>query len=202
MSIDVSILGILFALILFIIFFAAIVLYLAFRIKETFREEKRRGILVVKIAFLIGILFLAGGSFYFFARTLTPTPPTPPPPSPPSDENEKPLLALTISYPSKIKMNTRINITFTITNPTDYTAHGVVIQTNVLFEYFSIISSTHEVIGNVLKIGDVQSGATISSLELTSPNRPREIRDIITLSFIEMSEPITQEISISVSGGP
>jgi len=172
--------------------FAAIVLYLAFRIKETFREEKSRGILVAKIAFLIGILFLAGGSFYFFARTLTP----PPPPPPPSDENEKPLLALTISYPLKIKINNKIKKTFTITNPTDYTAHGVVIQTTVLFEYFSIISSTHEVIGNVLKIGDVQSGATISSLKLTSPNRPREIRDIVTLSFIEMSEPITQEISI------
>ena len=57
MSIDVSILGILFALILFIIVFAAIVLYLAFRIKETFREEKKRGILVVKITFLIGLLF-------------------------------------------------------------------------------------------------------------------------------------------------
>ena len=72
MSLDLSVIGIVFALILFIIFFAAVVLYLAFRIKETFREEKKRGMLAVKVAFLIGILFLAGGSFYFFAQVLTP----------------------------------------------------------------------------------------------------------------------------------
>lgn len=48
---------------------------------------------------------------------------------------------------------------------------------------------------------DVQLEATISSLELTSPNRLGEILDIITLSFMEMSEPITQEMSISISCG-
>jgi len=196
MSIDVSILGIVFALILFIIIFSAVILYLAFRIKETFREEKRRGVRIAKIAFLIGVLFLAGGSFYFFANTLTPAPP-----SPPLNENGKPQLSLIISHPSKVKMNTKIIIGFTITNPTEYTAHDVVIQTNVLFEYFSIVSSTHDVIGNIVKIGDVQSGTTVSSLELTSPDRPRDVQDTITLTFKEMDQPITEGISISVSGG-
>ena len=193
MSIDVSILGIVFALILFIIIFSAIILYLAFRIKETFREEKKRGVRIAKIAFLIGVLFLAGGSFYFFANTLTPAP---------SNENGKPQLSLIISYPSKVKMNTKIIIGFTITNPTEYTAHDVVIQTNVLFEHFSIVSSTHDIIGNIVKIGDVQPGTTVSSLELTSPDRPRDVQDTITLTFKEMDQPITEGISISVSGGP
>ena len=197
MSIDVSILGIVFALILFIIIFSAVILYLAFRIKETFSEEKRRGVRIAKIAFLIGVLFLAGGSFYFFANTLTPAPP-----SPPSNENGKPQLSLIISYPSKVKMNTKIIIGFTITNPTEYTAHDVVIQTNVLFEHFSIVSSTHDIIGNIVKIGDVQPGTTVSSLELTSPDRPRDVQDTITLTFKEMDQPITEGISISVSGGP
>ena len=195
MSIDLSILGIVFALTLFILFFSATVLYLAFRIKETFRKEKKRGILVVKIAFLIGILFLAGGSFYFFAKILTPIGP-----SPPSGEPEKPQLSLSISYPSKVNMNTKITISFTITNPTELTAHDVAIQTNVLFEYFSIVSFTHNVTGNVIKIGDVPQGTTVSSLELISPQRPRDIHDTITLTFQEMTQPISQEISISVSG--
>ena len=220
MSLDLSVIGIVFAIILFIIFFAAVVLYLAFRIKETFREEKKRGMLAVKVAFLIGILFLAGGSFYFFAQILTPqsslpdtTPPdnslpdttSPDTPSPPSNETEtengNPELAMSVSYPSRTKMSTVITMTFTITNPTEYTAHDVIIQTNVLFQDLEVISSTHEIIGNVIEIGDVQSGTTISSLELRAPSKPRQIDDTITLSYQEVNEIISQQISISVTGG-
>jgi len=220
MSLDLSVIGIVFAIILFIIFFAAVVLYLAFRIKETFREEKKRGMLAVKVAFLIGILFLAGGSFYFFAQILTPqsslpdtTPPdnslpdttSPDTPSPPSNETEtengNPELTLSISYPSRTRMSTVITMTFTITNPTEYTAHDVIIQTNVLFQDLEVISSTHEIIGNVIEIGDVQSGTTISSLELRAPSKPRQIDDTITLTYQEVNEIISQQISISVTGG-
>lgn len=201
MSIDISIIGIVFALILFIIIISAIILYLAFRIKETFREEKKRGARAVKIAFLIGILFLAGGSFYFFAQILT-SPSPPPSNEPPSNENGEPQLSLHISYPSTVTMNAKITISFALANPTDYTAHDVTIQTNVLFEHFSIVSSTHEIIGNAVKIGDVQPGTTVSSLELTSPARPINVQDEITLIFKEMEQPITEDLSISVRGGP
>lgn len=210
MSLDLSVIGIVFAIILFIIFFAAVVLYLAFRIKETFREEKKRGMLAVKVAFLIGILFLAGGSFYFFAQILTPQsslPDTTPPdsslpdtPLPPSNETGKPELVLSISYPSRTRMNTVITMTFTITNPTEYTAHDVVIQTNVLFQDLEIVSSTHQITGNVIEIGEV-SETTINSLQLRAPSKPTQIDDTITLTFKEMNEPITQQISISVTGG-
>ena len=215
MSIDLSVIGIVFAIILFIIFFAAVVLYLAFRIKETFREEKKRGMLAVKVAFLIGILFLAGGSFYFFAQILAPQsslPDTtqqdttsPDNTSPTSNETEtkngNPELALSISYPSRTKMSTVITMTFTITNPTEYSAHDAIIQTNVLFQEFEVVSSTHEIIGNVIEIGDVQSGTTISSLELRAPSKPRQIDDTITLTYQEVNETISQQISISVTGG-
>lgn len=229
MSLDLSVIGIVFAIILFIIFFAAVVLYLAFRIKETFREEKKRGMLAVKVAFLIGILFLAGGSFYFFAQILTPqsslpdtTPPdnsssdtippdnsssnttlpeTPPPSNETETENGNPELAMSVSYPSRTKMNTKIIMTFTITNPTEYTAHDVVVQTNVLFEQFNAVSTTYERTGNAIEIGDVPSGTIIVSLELTAPSKPQQMGDTITLTFKEMNEPITQEISISVTGG-
>jgi hypothetical protein len=210
MSLDLSVIGIVFAIILFIIFFAAVVLYLAFRIKETFREEKKRGILAVKVAFLIGILFLAGGSFYFFAQILTPQsslPDTTPPdsslpdtPLPPSNETGKPELIMSISYPSRTRMNTVITMTFTITNPTEYTAHDVVIQTNLLFQDLEIVSSTHQITGNVIEIGEV-SETTINSLQLRAPSKPKQIDDTITLTFKEINEPITQQISISVTGG-
>ena len=204
MTTDLSIIGIVFAIILFIIFFAAVVLYLSFRIKETFREEKKRGMLAVKIAFLIGILFLAGGSFYFFAQILSPSTPLTPTPILPSNGNgdTKPELRLSISYPTTIRMGTQITITFTITNPTNITANDAIIQTNSLFEHFSLISSTHERKGNIIEIGTVSPGTTVSSMELVAPSKPRDFSDTIGLTFTEMTEQITQNISISVSGGP
>jgi len=195
MPFDVSIIGLVFALILFIIFFSAVVLYLAFRIKETFRKEERRGIVVVKIAFLIGILFLAGGSFYFFAQILTPS-------VTPSSNGNAPQLKLTLSYPSSVGRNTKFTISFTITNPTAYTAHGVVIQTNVLFEHFRVMSTTPEITGNVIEVGDSPQGTIVVSLELASPERPGNVRETITLTFQEATETISEEISISVTGGP
>lgn len=210
---DFSILGIAFAILLFIIIFSAIVLYLAFRIKETFREEKKRGVRVAKIAFLIGILFFAGASFYFFAQTLnpppeptptqTPTPTTSPSPTPtPTPTSGEPQLSLSVSHPPTVRTNTKITISFAIVNPTEYIAHDVVIQTKVLLEYFTIISSTHEVIGNTVKIGDVEPGTTVSSLELNSPERPQTVQDTTTLIFKEMRQPVIKEISITVRGGP
>jgi hypothetical protein len=198
MSVDLTIIGIVFALILLIIFFSAVVLYLSFRIKETFRKETRKGFTIVKIGFLIGILFLSGGIFYFFANTVgNITGPTPAPTSPSS-----PYLNLTLSYPPSATFNTLCTVSFTVINPTTATAHGATIQADVLFADFVIQSSTHEVIGNVIKIGDVPPGTTIVSLELSTPNKPGTVTDTVSLLFQEMTAPVTQEITISVSGGP
>jgi len=158
--------------------------------------------LAVKVAFLIGILFLAGGSFYFFAQILTPQSSLPDMTSPDNSlPDTNPELTLSISYPSRTKMSTLIAITFSIINPTEYVAHDVIIQTNVLFQDLEVVSSTHEIIGNVIEIGDVQSGTTISSLELRAPSKPRQIDDTITLTYQEVNEIISQQISISVTGG-
>ena len=214
MSVDLSIIGIVFAIILFIIFFAAIVLYLSFRIKETFREEKKRGMLAVKVAFLIGILFLAGGSFYFFAQIIAPTQEPSPQTDNPSNvtpiptsndtqtENGKPELTMYISYPSRTRMNTQITMTFSLTNPTQYIAHDVIIQTNTLFETFELTTSTHTVTGNIIEINDVSPGTKVISVKLIASNKPGEISDTIALIFNEMDNPITQNIAISVTGGP
>lgn len=235
MPFDLAIIGIVIALILLLIFFSAVVLYLAFRIKETFRKETSRGAIIAKIGFLIGILFLAGGMFYFFANTLsnitgpastpspspttppspspvpspsptaTPTPaPTPSPtpmPSPTPNVTPSPTLTLSIAYPPSARMNTIITISFTIINPTVSTAHGAAIQADVLFANFEIQSSTHEVVGNVVVIGDAPPGTTIVSLDLLAPNRAGVVTDTVSLLFQEMTTPITQKITISVRGG-
>lgn len=213
MTFDLAIIGIVFALILLIIFFSAVVLYLSFRIKETFRKETRRGATIAKVGFLIGILFLAGGIFYFFANTLggitgpTITPPTITPaptatpassstPTPPSSS-----LTLAISYPPSAKMSTAITISFTIVNPTGTTVHGATIQANVLFTSFIVQpSSTHQVIGNVVNIGDVPPGTTIVSMDLIAPSRAGIVTDTVSLLCEEISTPITQEIEITIKG--
>lgn len=80
-------------------------------------------------------------------------------------------------------------------------AHDVIIQTNSLFEDFGLISSTHERNGNTIIISTVVPGTTVCSLELLSPSRPTEFGDTIGLTFTEMTEQITQNISILVTGG-
>jgi uncharacterized membrane protein len=200
MNLDASLIGVVFSLILFIIFFSAIILYLAFRIKETFREEKKRSSAVIKVGFLIGILFLAGGSFYYFTNTFqnmnNPTPTPTPTPSP------TPVLSLTVSYPSSAKMNTKVTISFTIINTKSATAHGATIQAPILLSNFAIQSSTHSIVGNVINIGDVPPGTTIVSLDLLAPSKAGTVTDTVSLLFQESTTPITQEISISIRGGP
>jgi hypothetical protein len=201
------------------------ILYLAFRIKKTCKET-RRGATIAKIGFLIGILFLAGGIFYFFANTLTniaepnptasPTPtisPSPSPtasplPSPPDTPSPTatptptptPTLILSVSAPSQIRMNTLISVSFTISNPTDSIAHGAYIETEGIFADFAVQSSTYEINGDVINIGDVPSGTTIVFIDLVSPDSAGTFTYTIALNFQEMTAPVTKGITILVRG--
>ena len=64
---DYTIIGTVLALAVAILILSGLALYVAFRLRETLRDEKGRGTRAVKVAFLIGLLFLSGGVFYFFA---------------------------------------------------------------------------------------------------------------------------------------
>ncbi len=193
MQIETSIIGIVFAFILFIIISSAIVLYLAFRIKETFRGETRRGVEAVKVAFLIGILFLVGGGFYFLAQSLRT--------NPPGNGGGKPALTFNVSYPtSPIRANSNFTMDFVIANPTTYTANGTAIQTSTLFQDFKVVSNTTQIVGSVIMVGKVPSGTTVVTVGLTAPQRPGSYSYTLTLDFIGASQPIPQQISISVTG--
>jgi hypothetical protein len=204
--------------VILLVIFSAVVLYLSFRIKETFRKETRRGATVAKIAFLVGILFLAGGLFYFFANTLTniaepnptasPTPTSSPspspmtspspyptvtvPPTPTPTPKPTPTLVLGVSAPSQIRTNTPIS------NPTDSTAHGAYITTDGLFADFPVQSSTYEIDGNVINVRDAPSGTTVVSVDLLSPDRAGTFTYTIALNFQEMTAPVTKTLTILV----
>ena len=71
---DITILGTVLALAVAILLLSGLALYVAFRVRETLHDEKGGGARAAKVAFLIGLLFLSGGVFYFFASGLnTPT---------------------------------------------------------------------------------------------------------------------------------
>lgn len=180
--------------------------------------------LVVKVAFLVGILFLAGGSLYFFAQILSPSSPTnlpptndttqtsPSPETPTNDtssngstngnQEQNPELSLFISYPTEVRLNNQFTMTFTVSNPTESSATDVIIQAGAIFENFNVISSSHKMTGNIIEIGDVDPGTTVISLELIAQNRPGTINGYISVTFTEMDEPITETFSISIRGGP
>lgn len=64
---DYTIVGTVLALAVAILLLCGLALYVAFRLRETLRDEKGGSARAVKVAFLVGLLFLSGGVFYFFA---------------------------------------------------------------------------------------------------------------------------------------
>ncbi len=235
MSIDLTIVAIVFTLILLLVFFSAVVLYLAFRIKETFRKETKRGSNIVKTAFLIGVIFLAGGIMYYSAVTLsnvrsqqntvpTPTPvqsptsspfntPTstgasPLPTSSPTGTNgptptstpssTPPLTTVNFSvFPSTITaaQNSQVTLTFTIINPTSTTLTNAVIQTNTLFQYFTLVSSSKQVSVTTINVGDLQSGTTQVTLQLAGKTQANATV-AVDLIYEGMQSQLTQQITI------
>lgn len=193
-GVDLALVGIVFSLVLFIVVFSAIVLYLAFRIKETFREGRGRGIVTAKVAFLVGVLFLSAAGFYFLALALSL--------GPPAAATGGPRLNLGVAYPSEVRRNARFNMSFSITNPGESIAHDATIQATELFQAFTVVSSSHPVTGNTISLGNVSKGTVIVRLELGAPDVPGSISGTITLVFAEAASPQSQGMTITVIGGP
>jgi hypothetical protein len=97
-------------------------------------------------------------------------------------------------------MNSELSITFTISNPTAFTANSVYIETGGLFSDFTLQLSTHQSTGSVINIGEVASGVTVANVELTAPNRAGTYEYVTVLNFQEMENPLTRSLTISVRG--
>jgi hypothetical protein len=74
---DYTIIGAVLAVSIAIILLSGLALYVAFRVRDTLKDERGRGARAAKVAFLIGLLFLSGGVFYFFASGFNSTGATP-----------------------------------------------------------------------------------------------------------------------------
>lgn len=70
---DVTIVGTVLAVAIAVLLLSGLALYVAFRIRETLRGAGGKNSRAVTLIFLIGLLFLSGGVFYFFASGLNST---------------------------------------------------------------------------------------------------------------------------------
>ena len=171
---NIGILGIGIAITFAIIALSAVTLYLAFRIKETFREEKSLKIQLAKTFFLIGILFLAGGLFYFGAQAITPQ-------KLQNDNNTSEMIEsgdaakngsvfLRVSYPANIKTEDNFTISFMTYNPSQKIIHNASIKLMGL----SLLEakSNFKILYDSLDLGDMPPGETSGYLLLKAPSHP------------------------------
>jgi hypothetical protein len=187
----IRILGITIAIIFAIIAFSAITLYLSFRIKETFREEK--GIInqIVKTVFLLGILFLAGSMFFFFAQALSL-----PEKIDTNDESEiDTQLDFDVFYPETVNADENYMISFRIYNPTSKTIHNSTVQL-IGLDFFDI-KSNFFVDNNILIIKDILPGERSGYVQLKAPSQSTILNGKLTLQSNDI-DPITRNIQIII----
>lgn len=199
---DIGIIGIGIAVTFAIIALSAITLYLSFRIREIFREGSNPKTQIVKTAFLIGILFLAGGLFYFFAQsipqaeknqsiandsqTIKPEPPA-----------KKASVLFDMSYPDSIKTGDKFKISFNVYNPSSKTIHDVAIKLGGLS--LSEAKSNFNIDSNMLNLGDLPPGETTGTLILQAPSKPSILEDILVLTSKDF-DTVTKTIKINIMG--
>ncbi|VVB95726.1 Uncharacterised protein [uncultured archaeon] len=195
-----NIIGIGIAVTFAIISLSAIVLYLAFRVKETFREEKSVKIQVVKTIFLIGILFLASGMFYFFAQAMyqpeklqnqidnnqTPVPEIP-------GKNASVFLGL--SYQENIKTGEEYTISFKVYNPSTKIIHNATIKF-VGLNLFEA-KSNFDIGSDILYLGDIPPGDKSGYLQLKAGDAPR-VNEGTLILMSEDIEPVSGTVKINI----
>ncbi len=190
-----EILGIGIAVTFAIIALSAITLYLAFRIKETFREEKGLKIQVAKTFFLVGMLFLAGGMFYFFAQGMS------------SGKinntsrmienvavSESGVISLGLAYPENVRVNDNYNITFAVKSSAPNTIHNATIKITGLPLFGTKSNFGIEV--DKLILGDLQPGETDGVLQLKAPSYPIVLVGTMLLSSQD-TDTVTQNVRIN-----
>ncbi len=196
---DFRIIGIGIAITFAIIALSAITLYLAFRVKETFREEKSFKMQFVKMGFILGILFLAGGLFYFFAQAMN---------QPEGSSNDTLVpdtqmsarnasIALDVSYPDNVKNGEIYTISFKIYNPSSITIYNSTIE--LLGLGLSEVQPNLNEKFNVLNFGDVGHEERSGYFQLKAPSQPTQLEGELIFQSKD-TEPSTKKINIAVIG--
>ncbi len=196
---NIGILGIGIAITFAIIALSAVTLYLAFRIKETFREDKGLKIQFVKTFFLIGILFLAGGLFYFGAQAITPQ-------KLQNDTNTSKItesedfakngsVFLRVSYPANIKTDDNYTVSFVTYNPSPKIIHNASIKLMGL--RLLEAKSNFKILYDRLDLGDMPPGETGGYLLLKAPSRPVVLESALIFQSQDTNT-VTESLRINV----
>src|SRR3990172_4761722 len=155
---DLRLIGIGIAVTFAIIALSAITLYVAFRIKETFREEKSTKVQIAKVGFILVIMFMAGGMFYFFANAMSQTEKA-------SNytegyetikndtDTENTSINIFLSYPEQINADEPYTISFILYNPSLKTVHDATIKLVGLD--IDEIESNFDINSKILYLGDL-----------------------------------------------
>ncbi len=182
-----------------IIALSAITLYLAFRIKETFRDEKSLKIQLTKTFFLVGILFLAGGMFYFFGQAMSSGKQI-------NDTNfskiignttvsESGVISLGLAFPENVRINDNYNITFAVKSSAPNTIHNATIKITGLPLFGAKSNFGIEV--DKLNLGDLQPGETDGFLQLKAPSYPIVLVGTMLLGSQD-TDTVTQNVRINI----
>jgi outer membrane biosynthesis protein TonB len=140
--------------------------------------------------------------------TTTPTPnPTQqtshtPTPNPTQQTSPTPTLPVVASFsvfftPSPAEKTSPVNMTISIVNPSSHTLQNAVIQGSSLFNYFT--STDSRVYGGTISLGQLQPGTSVFNLQL-QPTKIGQVDDTLTLTYQNIQSPITQQISIRITG--
>ncbi|MBI3840952.1 MAG: hypothetical protein HY297_03230 [Thaumarchaeota archaeon] len=217
---DYTIVGTVLAIAIAIILLSGLALYISFRVKETFREERGRGARVAKVGLLVGLLFLSGGVFFFFSSGFSQ-------PGPTNDSSSGStstisgvtttttvtqsgsVVGMSVSYPSRVSAGSSVSISFTLVNNGASTPTGASIDVGSLFYPFSVSAATKcnpqctptTWSGSVVQVGDLTPGVTVVTLSLTAPSQPQQYSDTVTLYYVGTTQQITANISIQVISG-
>ncbi|QQG48803.1 MAG: hypothetical protein HY247_00315 [archaeon] len=222
---DYTIVGTVLAISVAIILLSGIALYVSFRVKEALKEERGTAARTAKVALLIGLLFLSGGVFYFFAAgfssggptstlssssgfsttvSSTSTSVTYTTASPPGSQ-----VTMQVSFPDRVVAGSSFTISFTIDNNGPATLTGGSLDVGNLFYTFSVNSAekcapacaSTTWSGSVVQIGDMTPGVTVVTLGLTAPSQPQQFSTSATLYYVGMPQQISATISIQVVSG-
>ena len=217
---DYTIVGLVLAVAVAILLLTGLALYVAFRLRETLRDEKGGRSRTVKVAFLIGLLFLSGGVFYFFASgfgasggnssTLGTSSTTTGPASSTHTSTAQAVSMPTASCPSRAMAGSTFTCYVTIYDQGSTTYGSATLLSSGDFLKFKILGCTESVNGspstfvpsssNSVALGNISPGTTILTVSVQAPSQSgQNNNNVLTLNAPLLTQPISVTFTIQVN---
>ncbi len=168
-------------------------------VKETFSQGQGFKFQLVKTFLLIGVLFLAGGMFYYFAQAII------------SSEKvmyganfseigniitSKPkVISLGMSYPDSVGVNESYTLSFTIRSLSQTVIHNATIKLTGLKLFGA--KSDFKIERGTLIVGNILPDETTGHIQLNAPMYPIVLNGVLILETPE-AETVTKEVRINV----